>query len=185
MGGGAAGATDAAGTLTVSGTSEYGQVTAVIDVVDGYASVECDTLVDGTHHGPLSIRSGVTCLEDGARVLGPVNVADGAGLVADGARIAGPVSSTGAEALVLCDTRVSGPVSLAGGDSVMLGDPALGCASNHVSGPVTVTDTTGWNVIAGNEIDGPLACTANDPAPVDNGTTNQVRGPRTGQCAAL
>ncbi|WP_199040746.1 glycosyl hydrolase 53 family protein [Glycomyces salinus] len=179
------GATDAAGTFTVAGTTEHGEVTAVVDVVDDYTSVECDTVVSGTHYGPLSVDSGTACLEESARVFGPVNVADGAGLVADGARISGPVSATGADAVVLCDTDVLGPVSLSEGSSVTLGDPALDCAPNRVNGPVTVTDTTGWNVIAGNEIDGPLSCTGNGPAPVDNGTTNEVRGPKTGQCAAL
>jgi hypothetical protein len=54
-----------------------------------------------------------------------------------------------------------------------------------VSGPVTVRDTTGWNVIAGNEISGPLSCGGNSPAPVDNGSANTVKGPKSGQCSGL
>jgi arabinogalactan endo-1,4-beta-galactosidase len=180
-----AGATDAAGRLTVTGATAYGEVVAVVDVVDEYASVACDTVVDGPHFGQLKVRAGTTCLADGARVFGPVNVAEGAGLVADGAQISGPVSADGAAAVVLCGTRVSGPVSLTGGASVTIGNPALDCAANEVSGSVTVTGTDGWNVIAGNTINGPLSCSANEPPPVNNGSVNQVRGPRSGQCAGI
>ncbi|MFC3495768.1 glycosyl hydrolase 53 family protein [Glycomyces rhizosphaerae] len=176
-------ATDAAGELTVSGTTEYGQVTAVVDVVDEYTAPTCDAVVSGARYGPLSIGSGTTCLTDGARVFGPVNVAEGAGLIADGAQLEGPVSATDAGVVMLCGTDVSGPVTLTGGWSVTIGAPALDCAPNTVDGPVTVTDSTGWNVIAGNEIGGPLSCTGNDPAPA--GWDNDVRGPKTGQCAGL
>ncbi|WP_026925596.1 glycosyl hydrolase 53 family protein [Glycomyces arizonensis] len=179
------GATDAAGRFTVSGTTEHGEVAAVVDVVDEYSSVECDTTVSGMHFGPLSVEEGTTCLTDDAHVYGPVTVADGAGLVSDGAQVTGPVSATGANVVVLCDTQVTGPVNLTGGSSVTLGNPVLGCGSNQVTGPVAVTDTAGWNVIAGNEITGPLSCTGNRPAPVDNGSINQVQGPGSGQCAGL
>ncbi|MEU5154081.1 glycosyl hydrolase 53 family protein [Glycomyces sp. NPDC021274] len=180
-----AGATGTAGQVRVTGTTEYGEVTAVVDVVDEFAAVACDTELSGAHYGPLSVASGTTCLAEGARVYGPVNVAEGAGLVADGARITGPLSATGAAVVVLCGTQVSGPVSLTGSTSVTLGDPNLDCDPNRVSGPVTVTGTTWWNVIAGNAISGPLSCSENGSAPVNNGKANEVKGPRSGQCAGL
>jgi hypothetical protein len=175
--------TDEAGRVTVTGSTEYGEVTAVIDVVDAFASPACDTEVNGAHYGPLAIASGTTCLGDAARVFGPVNVAEGASLVTAGARITGPVSATGAAAVLLCGTQIAGPVTLTGGASVTLGNPPLGCDPNQVLGPVTVTGTTGWNTIAGNEISGPLSCAANEPAPAGFG--NEVRGPKSGQCAGL
>jgi arabinogalactan endo-1,4-beta-galactosidase len=178
-------ATDAAGELTVTGTTEYGPVTAVVHVVDEFAAPACDAVVSGTRYGPLSVGSGTACLAEGARVFGPVNVAEGAGLVADGARITGPVTADGAGVVVLCGTHVSGPVSLTETASITLGNPVLDCEPNQVSGPVTVTGTTGWNVIAGNAISGPLSCTGNGSAPVNNGTVNEVKGPRSGQCAGL
>jgi hypothetical protein len=110
-------------------------------------------------------------------------VAEGAGLVADGAQLKGPVSASDAGVVLLCGTDVSGPVTLTGGSSVTIGAPALDCDPNTVDGPVTVVDSTGWNVIAGNEISGPLSCTGNDPAPA--GSDNDVGGPKTGQCAGL
>jgi arabinogalactan endo-1,4-beta-galactosidase len=180
-----AGATDAAGRVTVTGATEFGEVTAVVDVVDAYASPACDTVVSGTRNGSLSVTTGTTCLADGARVNGPVTVADGAGLVSDGAQINGPVSATGAAVVLLCDTGISGPVTLTDGSSVTLGDPMLDCGPNRVSGPLTVKGTTGWNTIAGNDIRGPLSCTGNQPAPVHNGAPNQVQGPKSGQCSGL
>jgi arabinogalactan endo-1,4-beta-galactosidase len=178
-------ATDAPGRVTVTGATEYGEVTAVVDVVDAYTAPACDATVTGAHYGPLALGSGTTCLADDARVYGPVNVADGAGLVIDDAQVKGPVTATGAAVVLLCAADVSGPLTLTGGSSITLGNPATGCAPNQVSGPVTVTDTTGWNVIAGNEIEGPLSCTGNEPEPVDNGSPNEVRGPKSGQCAGL
>jgi arabinogalactan endo-1,4-beta-galactosidase len=179
------GATGTAGRVEVAGTTEYGEVTAVVDVVDEFAAVACDTEVSGTHYGPLAVTSGTTCLLEGSRVYGPVNVAHGAALVTDGARITGPLSANGAALIMLCGTNVSGLVSLTGSASVTLGNPVLGCDPNQVSGPVTVVGTNGWNVIAGNEISGPLSCTENDRTPANNGTANEVKGPRSGQCAGL
>jgi len=174
------GATDEEGRITVSGATEYGEVTAVIDVVDAYAAPACDAVLTGARFGPLSIVSGTTCLGEGAVVHGPVTVAEGAGLVAEDAQMSGPLSASGAAVVFLCGTAVSGPVTLDGGASVTVGDPALGCAPNEIRGPVAVTDTNGWNVIAGNDISGPLACSGNQPAPAGSG--NEVRGPKSGQC---
>jgi arabinogalactan endo-1,4-beta-galactosidase len=178
-------ATGTAGRVEVAGTTEYGEVTAVVDVVDEFAAVACETEVSGTHYGPLAVTSGTTCLREGSRVYGPVNVANGAALVTDGARITGPLSANDAALVMLCGTQVSGPVSLTGSASVTLGDPVLGCEPNQVSGPVSAVGTNGWNVIAGNEINGPLSCSESEPAPVNNGTVNVVKGPRSGQCAGL
>jgi hypothetical protein len=68
---------------------------------------------------------------------------------------------------------------------VTIGNPVLGCAPNTIIGPVTVTGTAGWNVIAGNTITGPLACADNAPPPVNNGFGNTVVGPKSGQCRTL
>lgn len=178
----AASATDAPGRLTVEGSTEHGPVTAVIDVVDSYAAPACDATVTGAH-GPLTVEEGTTCLAEGARVHGPVNVEADARLIAHGAQVKGPVTASGAAAVLLCGTDVSGPVTLTGAASVTLGHAELDCDPNQIAGPVTVTGTTGWNVLSGNEISGPLSCTGNTPAPT--GADNAVRGPKSGQCAEL
>jgi arabinogalactan endo-1,4-beta-galactosidase len=178
------GATDTAGRVTVHGSTEYGPVTAMLDVVDAYAGLGCDRVISGRHAGPLTVTEGVTCL-DGATVSGPVSVRAGASLQVDGAVIAGPVRADGAAEVVICDSRISGPVTLSGTSSVTIGNPVLGCAPNTISGPVTVTQTHGWNVIAGNTINGPLTCGRNAQAPVNNGSANTVSGPKSAQCRDL
>ncbi|MFC0529522.1 glycosyl hydrolase 53 family protein [Phytohabitans kaempferiae] len=178
------GATSAAGQVTVTGTTERGPVTAVVDVVTAYRGVACTSVITGSRSGPLVVSTGVTCL-NGATVSGPVTVRAGAGLVATGARISGPITATGAAVAALCGTTVSGPVRLDRSEAVQLGNPMLGCASNTISGPVSVTNTTGWNVIAGNTIAGPLSCSGNTPPPVNNAAPNKTAGPRSGQCAGL
>jgi arabinogalactan endo-1,4-beta-galactosidase len=172
------------GQLTVQGSTGYGEVTALVDVVAELSRPDCDTVLTGRHTGPLTVSTGVTCL-NGATVVGPVTIQPGAGLQADGARITGPVTAHGPGVVILCGTELTGPVGLTGGASVTVGDPVLDCAPNRVTGPVTVRDTSGWNVIAGNTITGPLACSGNQPPPVDNGATNQVQGPKSGQCRGL
>ena len=87
--------------------------------------------------------------------------------------------------MALCGTTVTGPVSLVRGSSVTVGNPVLGCAPNKLTGPVTVSDNVGWNVIAGNSIIGPLNCLGNAPRPVNNLAPNTVLGPELGQCSTL
>jgi arabinogalactan endo-1,4-beta-galactosidase len=178
------GATDTAGRLTVHGSTEYGPVTAKLDVVETSAGLDCDRVIKGRHAGPLTVTEGVTCL-DGATVSGPVSVRAGASLQVDGAVIAGPVRADGAAGVVICDSRISGPVTLSGTSSVTIGNPVLGCAPNTITGPVTVTRTHGWNVIAGNTINGPLTCGGNAQPPVNNGSANRVSGPKSAQCRDL
>jgi hypothetical protein len=42
-----------------------------------------------------------------------------------------------------------------------------------------------YTLVAGNAINGKLACSGNDPAPTNNNLPNMVIGRRTNQCAAL
>ncbi|NEA07124.1 chromosome partitioning protein ParB, partial [Streptomyces sp. SID10692] len=85
----------------------------------------------------------------------------------------------------LCGSRVSGPVSVSRATGpVRIGGP--GCTANTVEGPVVLTGNTGGVRFAANTVTGPLVCSANLPAPAAGpGRANEVRGPRTGQCAAL
>ncbi|WP_026877137.1 glycosyl hydrolase 53 family protein [Jiangella gansuensis] len=177
-------ATGTAGRLTISGSTEYGSVTASVDVVDEFAGLACDRVITGRHAGPLSVSGGVTCL-DGTTVSGPVTVRAGASLQVDGATIAGPVLAEGAAAVVICNSRINGPVTSSGTSSVTIGNPVLDCAPNTVTGPVMVTRTSWWNVIAGNTINGPLMCSGNTEAPVNNGAPNTVSGPKSAQCRDL
>lgn len=140
----------------------------------------CTATLTG-HLGPLVVGSGVLCL-DRAEVSGPVTVRPGAALIASGATIAGPVSSSGAAAVELLNTTVIGPVTVTGTavDVTIVG--------GRFDGPVRLSgNRTGTRapIVAGATVSGPLACTGNAPAPENLRAPNTVRGPATGQCAAL
>ncbi|MEU5950358.1 M14 family metallocarboxypeptidase [Micromonospora sp. NPDC047465] len=132
----------------------------------------------GTHNGTLVV-SGVACL-DGATVRGSIQVRPGATLIVNGSSIDGPVNATGAAGVVMTDSTVEGPVRATGtnGPVVLVG--------NEVTGPVSVTGSTGVApLVAGNTVNGPLACAGNSPEPMNMEVTNSVRGPNVGQCALL
>ncbi|WP_162605719.1 glycosyl hydrolase 53 family protein [Jiangella aurantiaca] len=175
--------TDTTGRVAVSGSTEFGGVTALVDVIDDYVTPACGERVSGRHLGPLTIDSGVTCIER-ATIAGPVTVGPGASVVITNGQVTGPVTSQGDGVVVVCGTRVTGPLTIQRASSVTLGNPIVGCEPNTVTGPVSVNDVSGWNVIAGNRITGPLACSGNDPAPVNNGSINTA-GRKSGQCAGL
>ncbi len=158
--------------------------TASVEVAGIDPEPECTNTITGRHTGPLTISEGITCL-DGATVTGPVTVRSGAGLMADGARITGPVTAQDASVVSVCDTRVTGPLTVRGAGSVTIGDPANDCAGNTITGPVSVTGIAGPSVIAGNRIVGSLACSGNNPPPINNGHPNTVVGPKGGQCSSL
>ncbi|MPZ28217.1 MAG: S8 family serine peptidase [Micromonosporaceae bacterium] len=144
--------------------------------------VGCDETVTGTRARPLTVRDGVTCLAPGARVLGPVQVHEGAGLVSAEATVIGPLSANGADVVDLVDTSLTGEVL------VRATTGSLVLAGNQVHGPVGLHDNaTGGApiVVSGNVIVGPLACTGNDPAPVNQDQPNQVTGRTSGQCDGL
>jgi hexosaminidase len=138
----------------------------------------CTSTVSGTHHGPLTVTAGVTCLA-GATVSGPVVVRPGGSLIATDASVHGSVSATGAASVEFLGGTVDGPVGLVGTTSTVTVEGV------RVNGPLVLTGTNAGSVLAGNTVDGPMFCTGNTPAPVNNGRPNTVRGPSTGQCGVL
>ncbi|MGH3683044.1 MAG: CARDB domain-containing protein [Natronosporangium sp.] len=144
--------------------------------------VGCDQSIRGRHVGAVTVTDGVTCLAAGARVVGPVDVQAGAGLVATGATVSGQLTAAGAAVVLLRDTEVVGPVTVTGTTG------GLALSGNRLTGPVSLHDNTTGGfaiVVAGNRIVGLLSCTGNAPAPVNQGTPNQVIGRKTGQCTDL
>lgn len=178
------GSTDTTGQVAISGSTDFGEVTALVDVIEDYVGPACSATVSGRHLGPLTIDAGVTCIER-ATVAGPITVLPGASVVITQGQITGPMTSQGDGVVVVCGTRVTGPLTVQHASSVTLGNPFVGCEPNTVIGPVSITDVSGWNVISGNRITGPLACSGNDPAPVNNGSINNTAGRKSGQCAGL
>jgi hypothetical protein len=142
----------------------------------------CDRTITGNYVGPVIVSRGLTCFAHGSTVTGPVSVAAGASLHANGAKVTGPVAAQGAARVELTGSVLVGPISLRNGTT------KLSLVSNHVTGPVSLRDNvTGSAPIAvsGNTIVGPLACSGNQPPPVNDGHPNTVNGPVSGQCKGL
>jgi hypothetical protein len=140
----------------------------------------CTTTITGRRHGPLLI-SGVTCL-DNATVSGPVVVGPGGSLLAINSSISGPVAALSASAVHLYHSTVRGPVAITGTS----GSTAI--VDSTVHGPaVLLGNRTGTvePIVADSQVNGPLVCTANTPAPINLDAPNSVRGPAVGQCAGL
>lgn len=166
----------------------------------GRPGPQCTTTITGRHNRPLTVFSGLTCL-DNATISGPVTVLPGASLVATGGSISGPVTATRSVLLTLGGTRVAGPLSVVGATgqvlveqgrvsgpvSISLSTGGVRVDTVTVSGPVALTGNVGSEpvLVAGNTISGPLSCVGNSPAPGNDGRANTVRGQAGGQCARL
>ncbi len=144
----------------------------------GQPEPACTTTIGDRVTGVLTVRSGVTCLTAGATVTGLVTVSGGASLRATGATLKAAVTATGAGALSLLHTTVTGPVTATGPGPVVL-------EASTIRGPVTLLNGRSGTVVAGNVLNGPLTCAANQPPPVNNGLPNTGAGHRLGQCSAL
>jgi 5'-nucleotidase len=165
----------------------------------GQPEPTCDTTITGMKFGPVTVRSGLTCV-DGATILGPVSVQPGASLVVDGGLIAGPVTASRPEQFTVTGTQVVGPISVTGATGAVVIDKAkitgpvslsgnksgVEVDTSSVTGPVSVVGNSGGAaVVAGNRVVGPLACSGNNPAPGNDNRKNTVVGPKSGQCAKL
>ncbi|MGI5488098.1 M64 family metallopeptidase [Microtetraspora malaysiensis] len=142
------------------------------------APPECTTTITGTRNGALSVRSGVTCLDD-ARINGGVTVDSGASLVVKGGTINGSLNATGAAEIHLLKATVHGSVAIHGTTGQLI------IAGSDLRGSVGLTGNTTVDapVVTGTSVRGGLACGGNTPAPSDAGVANGVTG--TGQCAEL
>ncbi|MDP9845969.1 M64 family metallopeptidase [Streptosporangium lutulentum] len=138
----------------------------------------CTTTITGSRKGAISVRSGVTCLND-AEVTGAVTVGSGASLVVNGGTIRGGLSASRAAEVHLLKARVDGAVAVSGTTG------RLTVAGSDISGAIVLTGTTGADalVVTGTRIRGSLSCSGNTAQPSDAGVPNTVTG--AGQCAGL
>jgi hypothetical protein len=140
----------------------------------------CTSTVTGRRNGPLLV-SGVTCLNN-ATVNGTVVVAPGGSLLAINSTVSGAVASLSADAVHLYNTTVRGALALTGTTG------SMAIVDSTVNGAtVLLANSTGTveQVVARSRINGLLVCTANNPAPINLGGRNTVRGLNVGQCAPL
>ena len=138
----------------------------------------CTTTIGDKVVGGFTVKSGVTCLTAGATVNGSITVKDGASLYATGATLKADVTATNAGTLSILSSTVTGTLKAVDSGPVSV-------ENSVVRGAVTIRRNDTATVISANRITGVLACSGNDPAPVDNGLPNRVTGSKQGQCAKL
>ncbi|WP_405143801.1 M64 family metallopeptidase [Sphaerisporangium sp. NBC_01403] len=138
----------------------------------------CTTTITGSKKGALSIRSGVTCLND-AEVSGVVTVGSGASLVVNGGTIKGGITAAGAGEVHLIKARIEGAAAISGTTGKLV------IAGADIRGAMTMSGnaTTEALVLTGTRVQGSLSCAANTPQPSDAGVPNDVTG--AAQCTGL
>ena len=144
----------------------------------GKPTPTCTTTISDQVSGALTVSSGVTCLAPGSTVKGLVTVRNGASLYATGATLKAALTATGAGTISLLGANVTGAITATNSGPVAI-------EGSTVRGFVTLTTGKSSTVVAGNTINGPLTCTGNKPAPVNNGLENAGSGLRLGQCSKL
>jgi len=110
-----------------------------------------------------------------------VVVRPGASLYAYGGSIGGPLATANAVAVVLVGTTVEGPLSVSG----TTGDVGVEAAQIGGSAFLGGSAVPAAPILADSAVGGSLSCSGNQPAPVNNGFGNHVRGPSAGQCQGL
>ncbi len=169
--------------------------------------------VTGTAISAVVVKLGERVRITNATVIGKVTVEPGGALEVTGSRVVGGIVATGPVFLGICGSQIVAPLTnLAQGvvvsgatGLVRIGDPAKACSANKVTGGVSLTSgsgglTLGANLLAGNvtvssnsvgtptvkanSVVGTLACTGNNPPPVNAGQPNTAVA-KSGQCTAV
>ncbi len=184
----------------------------VVVIISEVPEPTCTQTLTGDVVGPVTVGSGQTvCVADAARVSGPITVNAGGALILNNAQVTGGIVATNPAFVRICGSQISGPSRTPGRGVVVsgspvpvtIGDPDAGCAGNRIAGDVvltgnagvtlggnlvsgnaTVNNNTGNVVVKANTVFRTLACTGNNPPPVNAGQPNTA-ATKTGQCAAL
>jgi len=171
----------------------------------------CRSTKTGTITRSVVIAPGQHRCFDKATVKGSITVKPGGELTVTRSIVTGGIVSNGARALDLCSNDI-GPALTGPALSVInttgpirIGDPPTGCSGNNIRGTTSLTYNFagllfGSNLVHGdatvnankggaitlkyNLIDGTLACSANNPPPVNAGQPNTARS-KSGQCGGL
>ncbi len=169
--------------------------------------------ITGDFTGPLTVNAGESVLLTNARVVGPVTVNPGGALTVVNSQISRGIVANAPSFFSVCGSQVSAPTATPSQGIVVsnaavpirIGDPAYGCAFNRVAGDVSLTgnsagltlganfvsgnvtvnnNTVGTDVVKANHVFKALACSGNNPPPINAGQPNTA-GSKSGQCSSL
>ncbi|MDQ6725913.1 MAG: Ig-like domain repeat protein, partial [Actinomycetota bacterium] len=169
--------------------------------------------ITGDFLGPLTVNAGDSVVLTNARVVGPVTVNPGGALTVVNSQISRGIVANAPSFFSVCGSQVSAPTATPSQGIVVsnaavpirIGDPAYGCAFNRVAGDVSLTgnsagltlganfvsgnvtvnnNTVGTDVVKANHVFKALACSGNNPPPINAGQPNTA-GSKSGQCSSL
>jgi hypothetical protein len=191
-------------TLTPTGNvidGNGGNNYAVIFVASTNGVIGCSQNINSSST-PVNVTGGSACVT--GSIAGGITVSGGASLFLSNAMVTGPITTNGAGTVKICGTTVTGAVNITGSTGpVWVG--GTGCAGNSIGGTLTLASNTAGlrvsdnsiggaadiknstgaaNVVRGNYFKAGLACTNDNPAPINEGSGNAVKGARSGQCAS-
>ncbi|GAA2542043.1 GH92 family glycosyl hydrolase [Winogradskya consettensis] len=158
-------------------TGEAATTLAEVELL-GKPAPACTTTIADKTVGAISVKSGVTCVTAGATVTWAISVTNGASLYVTGSTLRAAITATGAGTVSILHSTVTGPVTATASGPVQL-------EASSVKGPVTLLGNKSQTVVAADTINGALTCSANQPAPVNNGLPTTGSGLRLGQCSKL
>jgi hypothetical protein len=148
-------------------------------------SPTCTNTITGSYNGGLVITEGVTCL-DKAQVRGGVTVRNGASLVATNSVINGGLQAENAKTVQIFETTINGKsqISHTTNDVTVAGNSFNGGLTLSDNNQISVNEQYGdyGPILAGNSVNGSLACSSSSSNVSDFGATNIVTGSKTGEC---
>jgi len=140
------------------------------------ASVTCTRMIAGEYRKHLTVTSGTTCVQPGARIEGSIVVARGASLDLEGASVRGAVVAENPRAIRVCDSSAQMIAVSRATEFVLIGDPDHGCAPNTVRGVLLAFQNRGGLVIVDNTVGAVLALGNSGAGPLPGQDNPVVRG---------
>jgi hypothetical protein len=157
------------------------------------------SVVGGTVNGNATVQDGGALATSGGTINGAVTSSGARFLSICGAKaINGALNaSTSTGSVIIGDagddgSPACGPNSLGNSVSLTSNTGGVEVGGDTINGNLTLTNNTGTGPpaedtkpeIEANKVKGNLACSGNDPAPINDRRPNTVSGSRTGQCGS-
>jgi hypothetical protein len=140
------------------------------------STVGCTTTITGTQPA-LVLGTGVTCILN-ATVTGSITLSQGAAVDVENSTVQGSINAgSGTKGFRMCGSSASSVTVANSSSFVVIGDPADGCATNTLSGSLTLIGNTGGVQAIGNSVAGSVTARGNSgTGPFPDDTAVNISG---------
>jgi hypothetical protein len=140
-------------------------------------TVTAGTTITGPHTGTIVLAPGTTTVITNAQINGAIVVQTGASVDIENSTVTGAISATNAGDIRICGSTLSSVTVQQSTGFVVIGDAMDGCATNTLSGSLTVLNNTGGVQVIGNTVAGAVTASGNSGAgPFPDDTAANVSG---------